>query len=350
MNLWRTTFSRFTQHKGGLVCLWTLLILYAAAALAPVLAPYSYQDEDRNYSYCPPTPIEFFADGRLQWPFVYGRTLTFDENHRRIYTVVKDKRYPVQLFSKGRLWTVESPGRLYIWGADSRGRDLFSRLLYGARISLSIGLIGVMISFGLGLMVGGVAGYYGGFIDGFLMRLCEMFMLVPGFYLMLALRSAVPDNFNSLQVYMMVVIILSLIGWASLARVIRGMALSLRERDYVAAAKLMGLSDAAIIAKHILPHTISYSLVAIMLTIPGYILGEAGLSLLGLGIQDPIPSWGNLLSEAMGIVHIQFAPWILMPGLLIFITVVCFNVVGDALRDALDPMMKHNSLPQRGEG
>ena len=167
-----------------------------------------------------------------------------------------------------------------------------------------------------------------------------MFMLVPGFYLMLALRSTVPENFNSLQIYIMVVVILALIGWASLARVIRGMSLSLRERDFVLAAKAMGVSDFNIIIKHILPHTLSYSLAAAMLTIPSYILGEAGLSLLGLGIQDPIPSWGNMLSEAMGIVQIQFAPWIMIPGIFIFVTAICFNIAGDALRDALDPLYK----------
>ena len=338
------TIEAFSRRKSAVVCFWILIILYVTAMFAPVLGTYRFDDENRDYSYCPPTPVEFLGRGNLVWPFVYGRTLTFDANHRRVFTVEKDKKYPLEFFSKGHLLTVEAPGRLYLLGADSRGRDLYSRLLYGARISLSIGLIGVLISFGLGLIVGGIAGYYGGAADAVLMRLCEMFMLVPGFYLMLALRAAVPENFNSTQVYLTVVVILSLIGWASLARVIRGMALSLRGRDYVAAAKLMGLGDAAIIARHILPHTVSYSLVAVMLTIPGYILGEAGLSVLGLGIQDPVPSWGNLLAEAMGIVRVQFAPWILAPGVLIFTAVVCFNVVGDALRDALDPMLKNETV------
>lgn len=165
-------------------------------------------------------------------------------------------------------------------------------------------------------------------------------MMVPGFYLMLALRTIVPENFNSVQVYISIVVILAFIGWASLARVIRGMSISLREREYVLAAKAMGLSDFSIILKHILPHTLSYSIVAIMLSIPGYILGEAALSLIGLGIQDPIPSWGNLLTDAMGIVRIKFAPWILLPGLMIFLTVMCFNIIGDTLRDCLDPHLK----------
>ncbi len=322
-----------------MVCLWVLIAMYVSALAAPLIAPHAFDDEDRNMSYCPPTAVEFVDQGRLSMPFVYGRHFVFDENHRRVYVLERNKKYPLRFFAQGRLVSVDKPGRLYLLGADSRGRDLFSRIIYGGRISLSIGLLGVMISFSLGLMIGGVAGYCGGWVDSLVMRICEMFMLVPGFYLLLALRSAVPANFNSVQVYFMIVVILAFIGWASLARVIRGMALSLKERDYVAAARLLGVPDAVIIIRHILPHTVSYSLVAMMLTIPGYILSESGLSLLGLGIEDPIPSWGNLLSEAMAIVPIAFAPWILLPGLVIFVTIVCFNVVGDALRDALDPMM-----------
>jgi len=332
--------KKLTNNRVAMFCLWTLGILYALAILADVISPYAYQDEDRNYSYCPPTAIEWIDHGRLVHPFVYGRTLTFDATHRRVYRKNRQQIYPLRFLEKGRLFTVDAPGRLYIWGADARGRDLFSRIWYGARISLSIGIVGVLISFVLGLLIGGIAGYYGGWIDGVLMRLCEMFMMVPGFYLMLALRSAVPENFNSVQVYASVVIILALIGWASLARIIRGMTLSLRERDFVLAAKTLGVPDLVIIIRHILPQTISFSLATLMLTISSYILAEAGLSVVGLGIQDPIPSWGNLLSDAMGIVPVIFAPWILLPGLFIFIAVVCFNVVGDALRDALDPLVK----------
>ena len=292
-------------------------------------------------------------DGSLSWPYVYGTSFVFDSFHKRIYTEDKTQKYTIRLFPKGdayrllgvipwdrHFFGVETKGRLHLWGADSRGRDLLSRLLWGSRVSLSIGLIGVLISFVFGLFIGGISGYYGGWIDTLVMRLCEMFMMVPGFYLMLALRAAFPPNLNSLQIYLLVVVIFSFIGWASLARVIRGMAMTLKQREYVLAAKAMGLSDLRIIRMHILPHTMSYSIVAIMLSIPGYIMGESALSLLGLGIQDPYASWGNLLSEAMGIVQIRFAPWILLPGLFIFITVICFNVVGDALRDALDPWLK----------
>ncbi len=336
-------FQAFRRKRLAMACVWMLGVLYAMAIFADFFSPYSYKDEDRNFSYCPPMAVEFLDKGKLSWPFVYGRTLKFNEVHQREFAIDRAQKYPLHFFKNGHLFGVPAPGRVYIWGGDSRGRDLFSRIWHGARISLSIGIVGVAISFGLGLLIGGIAGYFGGWVDNVLMRVCEMFMMVPGFYLMLALRAAVPDNFNSLQIYISVVVILALIGWASLARIIRGMALSLREREYVLAAKTMGVSDAVIIIKHILPHTISYSLAAIMLSIPSYILSEAGLSLLGLGIQDPIPSWGNLLSDAMGIVPIVFAPWILLPGLFIFITAMCFNIIGDTLRDAFDPMFKEGN-------
>ena len=278
--------------------------------------------------------------------------MVYDEYRRRIYSETADI-YPLKFFGKGEpykflgllawdrhLVSVDAPGRIYLLGADSRGRDVFSRILHGSRVSLTIGLFGVLISFALGLFVGGIAGYFGGQVDNILMRVCEMVMMVPSFYLLLALRAAVPDTLNSLQVYAAIVIILSFIGWAGLARVIRGMCLSLKERDYVLAARTMGLTDIEIVMRHILPHTISYSLAAVALAVPGYILGESALSLIGLGIQDPYASWGNMLSDAMNIVRIQFAPWILWPALFIALTVMCFNLVGDALRDAWDPMLK----------
>ena len=341
------------KNRIAILCIRLLFLLYLSAIFADFLSPYSYDNEDRDYSYCPPMQIKIFEDGRLRRPFVYGVYLTFDAYHKRVYEIDKNKKYPIEFFVKGdryklfgfipmerHLFGVSDKGRLHLWGADVRGRDLFSRLLYGGRISLSIGLIGVAISFTIGLLVGGIAGYYGGKIDNIVMRIVEMFMMIPGFYLMLALRAAFPPQLSSLQVYLLIVVIFSFIGWASLARVIRGMSISLKEREYVLAAKALGLSDFSIITKHILPHTLSYSIVAIMLSIPGYILGESALSLLGLGIQDPYASWGNLLSEAMGIVQIKFAPWILLPGFFIFLTVICFNVIGDGLRDCLDPLLK----------
>jgi len=342
------------KNKFAFISLCIIILLYFSSIFADFISPYSYNNEDRDYSYCPPMPVQFLnSQGMPTWPFIYGVTSKYDEFHRRIYEIDKRRSHPIKLFIKGdrykllgiipcryHLFGVSPPARIYLWGADSRGRDLFSRILYGSRVSLSIGLIGVVISLIIGLFVGGISGYYGGKIDNIIMRLCEMMMMIPGFYLMLALRAAFPPNLSSVQVYLLIVFIFSFIGWAGMARVIRGMSISLREREYVLAAKALGFSDIYIIAKHILPHTLSYTIVAVTLSIPGYILGESGLSFLGLGIQDPHASWGNLLTEAMGIAQIRFHPWILLPGLFIFITVMSFNILGDSLRDALDPMLK----------
>ncbi len=353
MSEMQLAWQRFMKDRVAFIALWALGILYAAALFADVIAPYPLRDESRLHTYCPPTAIHMFApDGHLLGLHVRGVVMTYDENRRRIYRETSEV-YPVNFLGKGdpykflglvtwdrHLFRVEAPGRIYLLGADSRGRDVFSRILHGARVSLTIGFLGVLISFAMGLFIGGIAGYFGGHVDNVLMRICEMVMMVPGFYLLLALRAAVPDSLNSLQVYAAIVIILSFIGWAGLARVIRGMCLSLKERDYVLAARTMGLTDIEIVLRHILPHTISYSLAAVALAVPGYILGESALSLIGLGIQDPYASWGNMLSEAMSIVRIQFAPWILWPAFFIALTVMCFNLIGDALRDAWDPMLK----------
>ncbi|MBF0619111.1 MAG: ABC transporter permease [Candidatus Omnitrophica bacterium] len=349
----------FNTNRWAMISLWVLGLLYAAALFADILAPYSIRDEARDYSYCPPSAVHVMYGGKFAGPFVYGTRLTFNEYHARIYIEDRGVRYPVRFWIKAEpyrflgilssdrhVFGVEAPGRVYLFGADSRGRDVFSRIIHGGRVSLTIGLLGVIISFTIGLLVGGAAGYFGGRVDQVLMRVCEMVMMVPGFYLLLALRAAVPDTFNSMQVYCSIVVILSFIGWAGLARIIRGMCLSLREREYVLAARTMGLSHAMIIRRHILPHTVSYSLAAAMLSIPGYILSESALSLIGLGIQDPYASWGNMLSEAMNIVRIQFAPWILTPAFFIFLTVMCFNILGDALRDALDPTTETAITPE----
>ncbi len=347
-------YSGLKKNKLAFISFFVLVALYLGAIFADFISPYFYDDEDRNYSYSPPTKIHFVSkDGSLVSPYVYGLTSNFDEYKKRIFTEDDSRAYAIKFFVKGyeyellglfksdiHLFGVNERSRIYLWGADSRGRDLFTRIIHGSRISLSIGLIGVTFAFVIGLLVGGISGYYGGKTDNIIMRICEMIMMVPGFYLMLALRAAFPPNLSSFQIYILIVLIFSFIGWAGMARVIRGMSISLREREYVLAAKALGISDIKIIFKHILPHTLSYTIVAATMSIPGYILGESGLSFLGLGIQDPQASWGNLLSEAMGIAQIKFHPWILLPGLFIFITVISFNLFGDCLRDVLDPKLK----------
>ena len=247
----------------------------------------------------------------------------------------------LRLFGLGNLEQYRGDPRnrpmLFLLGADGFGRDLFSRLLYGGRISLSIGLFGVAITFCLGMVIGGASGYFGGRTDLVIQRLCEMLMLVPGFYLLLSLRAAIPADWSSTQTYMAIIVILSFIGWAGLARTIRGLVLSIAQMDYVMAARAVGVPNGAIIIRHVLPNTFSYAIVAATMSIPGYVLGESGLSLIGLGISDPQASWGNMLAAAMDIAQIKFHPWILTPGFFIFLCVMSFNYLGDGLRDAFDP-------------
>ena len=328
-----------------------LIILYLAAIFADFISPYPYTLQNRHLSYCPPTRIHFReTNGKFHLrPFVYQSSLK-DPIHRD-YVEDKSKPYFIHLFPRGPehkilgfipsncyLFGVKSPAVLYLFGADLYGRDIFSRILQGARVSLSIGLIGVCISFFLGLLIGGISGYFGGKLDTFLMRLTELVMVFPGFYLMLALRATFPTTLSSIQVYLMIIIILSFIGWASLARIIRGMVLSLREEDYILAARSIGASSFRIILRHVLPNTLSYTITAATLSIPGYILGESALSLLGLGIQEPQSSWGNMLAAAIGNLQVvTHFTWVLIPGLFIFITVMAFNFLGDGLRDIFDP-------------
>ncbi len=348
------SLRKFFHHPLALPGLIILGILYFVMIFAEFIAPYHYDNPDRSISFQPPSRIHFFHEGEFQFPpVVYPYTYTFNQYYERVYVEDKSRPYRLQLFARGdnvKLWGIipisrhlfgveDNPDdvRVYLLGADPVGRDLFSRIIYGSRVSLTIGFFGVAITSVIGFLIGGISGYFGGKIDWLLMRFAECFMLIPSFFLMLALRSAFPIRISSVQIYFLIVIIMSLIGWAGFARVIRGMSLSIAKRDYVIAAKALGASHARIIFIHVLPQTLSYAIVSMTLSIPAYILGESALSLIGLGIQDPHASWGNLLSAAMNISDIQHHPWILLPGFFIFITVMAFNFVGDGLRDALDP-------------
>jgi peptide/nickel transport system permease protein len=345
--------AKFFRHPLVWPGLIVLFVLYVIMIFAEFIAPYHYDNGDRQNSFQPPSRIHFFHEGHFSLrPFVYPYSYGFNEYYERVYIEDKSKPCPVRFFVKGdrvKLWgiipinyhlfgTDNTDGcRFYLLGADSVGRDLFSRIVYGSRVSLTIGFLGVALTAFLGFLAGGISGYYGGKTDWMIMRFAECFMLVPSFFLMLALRSAFPMKLSSTQVYLLIVAILSLIGWAGFARVIRGMALSISKRDFVTAAKALGASDFRIIFQHILPQTLSYAIVSMTLSIPAYILGESALSLIGLGIQDPQASWGNLLSAAMNVSDIQYHPWILIPGIFIFLAVMAFNFIGDGLRDALDP-------------
>jgi peptide/nickel transport system permease protein len=236
------------------------------------------------------------------------------------------------------LFGVDPPGRVMLFGTDSSGRDLLSRLLFGARISLTVGLVGIAISFTLGLLLGGIAGYFGGITDTIIMRITELLLSIPSLYLIIALRAVFPMDLPSHQVYLGIVAILAFIGWAGLARVIRGLVLSMRKSDFVTAAEALGFGRLRIIWRHVLPNTMSYVIVAATVSIPSYILGEVILSFLGVGVQEPSASWGNMLNQARSIRALTTFPWLLMvPGTAIFLTVMAFNFLGDGLRDALDP-------------
>ncbi len=260
------------------------------------------------------------------------------------------KRYPIRFFVRGweykwlgfipgdiHLFGVEAPAQLFLFGADSFGRDVFSRILFGSRISLSVGLIGILITFTIGLFLGGFSGFYGGWIDEGMMRLTEILMSIPGLYLLIALRSVLPPELPSTVTYLLIVVILSFIGWPGMSRVIRGMVLSLKQREFVEAAKAMGYPPRRIIWKHIIPNTATYIIVSATLSIPGYILGEAGLSFLGFGIREPQASWGLMLSQAQNLTALQNYPWLLIPGAFLFFAILAFNLFGDAIRDAFDP-------------
>lgn len=344
--------SQLLRRPLGLSAVVVLAIFYSGALLAPFLAPYRASDQSLEHSFHPPTKL-FWKAGR-----VYVQRYENVDPAAARYEPVAGEAFPLTFFAKGYPYHLlgfipmerhlflpadDAPdARVYLLGSDSTGRDVFSRLLYGAQISLSIGLIGITITLVMGFLVGGLAGYFGGRIDFIAMRGVEFLMAIPGLYLLLALRATLAPHFESAQMYLLIVIILAFIGWAGTARVIRGLALSLRYRPFVLAAESMGQSTFKILLKHILPNLSSYLLVAATLSIPVYILGEAALSFLGLGIQEPSASWGLMLSQAqndMKVFMLNFW-WLLTPGMAIFITVIAFNVLGDALRDIVDPRMK----------
>lgn len=348
----RLSLRALRRHRMAMHGFRILVVLYLVTIFADFFAPYHYDDQRRDHSYHPPVRPHFFDDeGNFSLrPFVYGSSYTFNEYYQRVYTQDRSKKYYLRFFARGhkyrllglfptnvRLFGVDSPGRLYLLGADHVGRDVLSRLIYGARVSMTVGLLGTSVSLIIGLLIGGISGYYGGTIDLLIQRLCELIMLIPGLYLLMILYSTLPAGLSSTQVYFGVVFILAFIGWAGLARVIRGMVLSIARQDFVTAAVAAGLPGWRIIVRHVLPSTLSYAIVAASLSIPAYILGESALSLIGMGIQDPVPSWGNMLQKAVNISELDQHPWILWPGFFIFVAVMAFNFVGDGLRDAFDP-------------
>lgn len=340
------------KDKFARVAFIILCILYLSVFLASFISPYSKDYSNRNKSYCPPSKIYIINEkGKLSKPYTYNYIRYFDkENFDTKYIEDRTKKYQVKYFAKGEkyklfgfipfdrhFYDVEKGGELYLLGTDINGRDNFSRLLYGGQISLTIGFLALLVSFPLGMLYGGLSGYLGGKTDFIMMRISEAIMSIPSFYLLIILASILPANMTSVQRFTLIVLILALIGWAGFSRVVRGMVLSIKKKEFVIAAEALGASNLRTIIHHILPQTISYVIIAMTLSVPSYILSESGLSFLGLGIQQPDASWGNMLKEAQEFVNIISRPWLLTPGFLIFVAVLSFNVIGDTIRDVLDP-------------
>jgi peptide/nickel transport system permease protein len=345
---WQLIWRKFIRNKVAVVGGIVILLYYLSALLAGFIAPYTLSTRFARYIYMPPQRVRFFNDGKFQ-PFVCDVDLEIDENLRKTYTPNCEKRIPLQFFAQGEPYKLfglidtdvhlfqTSEGIVSLLGTDRQGRDMFSRVLYGSQVSLTIGLMGVILSLLFGSVLGVVSGYYGGWIDDLIQRLIELVRSFPAIPLWMALSAAVPPHWPPLRTYFAVTLILSVIGWTWLARQLRGKVLSLRNEDFVLAAKLAGASDARIVFGHLIPATFSHIIVVSTLAMPAMILAETALSFLGLGLRPPITSWGVLLKEVQNIQSMALYPWVFTPALAIAIAILAFNFLGDGLRDAADP-------------
>ena len=340
------------RDKFARIAFLVLVFIYFCLFFADIIAPYTKDYTDRQLSYVPPSPV-FTIDenGKFSRPYTYNYKREYDADlMQTVFKLDRSKKYYLKFFARGEeydflgvipmdrhLVTVDSDGRLYLLGGDINGRDVFSRLLFGGRISMTIGFLALLVLFPIGLLYGGISGYFGGITDTLMMRFAEAVMSIPSFYLLIILAAILPSNMTSTQRLILIVVILALIGWAGFARVVRGMVLSVKNQEFVQSAKMIGASNLRIIIREILPQTTSYVIVAMTLSVPSYILSESGLSFLGLGIQQPDASWGNMLKEAQEYMNILYRPWLLTPGFLIFVAVLSFNLIGDTIRDVLDP-------------
>ena len=347
---WQLIWRKFKKHKVATVGGYVLIILYVLTIFAQFISPCPIEERAEK-SFQPPQRLHFRDDeGFHLRPFVYGMKMTRDpDTLESIWVEDETQKFPIRFFVHGweyRLWGVfptdlhlfvAEGGYAHLFGTEQLGRDLFSRIFHGAQISLSIGLVGIAISFVIGCILGGISGYFGGAADMTIQRVIEFLMSIPTIPLWMALSAAVPVDWPPLRVYFGITIILATIGWTGLARVVRGKLLELRAEDYVMAAEFVGASESRIILRHMLPGMTSYLIVSLTLSVPGMILGETALSFLGLGLRPPVVSWGVLLQAAQNVQTLYLHPWILLPAMFVVVVVLAFNAFGDGLRDAADP-------------
>jgi peptide/nickel transport system permease protein len=347
----RLVWLRFRRHRIAVVSLVFLLASYLSILFCEVLAPYALDTRNSDMIYAPPQAVHLFHEGRFVGPFVYGRRMTLDMNTlQRVYTDDTADVQRLRFFCAGdpyRFWGLAEArfhlvcpaegGSFHLLGTDRLGRDVLSRMIHGARVSLTIGLLGVTMSLALGIAIGGLAGYHGGWLDAGVQRITEVLQCLPSIPLWMALAAIIPVTWSPLLVYLGITVILAMIDWTGLARAVRSKLLALREEDYVTAARLMGAGGGRIIRRHLVPGFMSHIIASATLAVPSMILGETALSFLGIGLRPPVTSWGILLTEARGVNVIALYPWLLFPVVPVMLVVLAFNFVGDGLRDAADP-------------